>query len=291
MASSSAFQDGWYWSRDGLRLHFRDYHHGDAERPALLCLPGLTRNARDFSVLAERYSEDWRIVVAELRGRGDSAYAKDPLTYVPLTYLQDLEALLAAARLKRFVTIGTSLGGMLALMLARAEGGRVVGAVLNDIGPQLEPAGVQRIRGNVGRRGDWPTWLHAARDLATRNGDVHPGWSLTDWLGFAKRLCKLTAAGRIVFDYDARIAEPFRLPGADAGVDLWSALDGLAGKPVLSVRGELSDVLGAATQAAMAARLPGLHAITVPGVGHAPTLAEPVSVAAIDTLLAKVARG
>lgn len=291
MASSSAFQDGWYWSRDGLRLHFRDYHRGDTERPALLCLPGLTRNARDFGVLAERYSEDWRIVVAELRGRGDSAYAKDPLTYVPLTYLQDLEALLAAARLERFVTIGTSLGGMLALMLARAEGERVVGAVLNDIGPQLEPAGVQRIRGNVGRRGDWPTWLHAARDLATRNGDVHPGWSLTDWLSFAKRLCKLTAAGRIVFDYDARIAEPFRLPGADAGVDLWSALDGLAGRPVLSVRGELSDVLGAATQAAMAARLPGLRAITVPGVGHAPTLAEPVAVAGIDALLAEVARG
>ena len=212
-ATAAAWEDGWFWSLDGLRLHYRDYA-GPGDRPALLCLPGLTRNARDFEGLAARLGGRWRVVAADLRGRGESAYAKDPLTYVNLTYLQDLGALLRAARIERFVVVGTSLGGMLAMLLAVTARAQLAGAVLNDIGPVIEPGGQARVRANVGRSGLWPTWVHAARDLAARNAGIHPHWQLDDWLVFAKRLGKLTAAGRITFDYDARIAEPFRLPGA-----------------------------------------------------------------------------
>jgi pimeloyl-ACP methyl ester carboxylesterase len=284
----AAFTDGYYWSRDGLRLHYRDYA-GSSDRAAVLCLPGLTRNVRDFDGLASRLAGDWRVICVSLRGRGDSAYAKDPLTYVPLTYLQDLEALIRELDLKRVVAVGTSLGGILTLMLAATHPGLLAGAVLNDVGPTIEPAGLARIKTYVGKGGNWPTWVHAARDIAATNADVYPDYAMADWLRMAKQLCRLTPKGRIVWDYDARIAEPFRLPNDGAGIDLWPALDALAGVPVLSLRGELSDILSRETQQAMAKRLPNLRTTEVPRVGHAPTLDEPAAVAAIDSLLAEVA--
>lgn len=287
VTETTPYSDGYYWSRDGLRLHYRDYP-GPADRPALLCLPGLTRNARDFESLAERLAGDWRVVCVSLRGRGESAYAKDPLTYVPLTYLQDLEALLHDAGLARLVVIGTSLGGLLAMLLAVTHRDRLAGVVLNDVGPSVEPGGLARIRSYVGRGGNWPTWMHAAREVAMINAPHYPSYELEDWLRMAKQLCRLTPTGRIAWDYDARIAEPFRLPN-DNAVDLWPALDAFAGIPVLSLRGERSDILTAETQAVMARRVPGLRAVTVPGVGHAPMLDEPVARKAVDQLLAEVA--
>lgn len=293
MAAGSS-TDGWFWSRDGLRLHYRDWaarNDVPVDRPALLCLPGLTRNSSDFAALAQRLAGEWRVVAADLRGRGESAYAKDSLTYVPLTYLLDLRLLIESARLARFVVIGTSLGGTLAMLLTVGHRAQMAGVILNDAGPAVEPEGLRRLRANVGRSGNWPTWLHAARDIWARNAAVYPDWQLGDWLGLAKRLCRLTPSGRIVFDYDSRIAEPFRLPGADAGTDPWAAFDGLRGMPVLLLRGALSDVLSPATAAAMQARIPEMTVVEVPGVGHAPALSEPAAAAAIDRFLAGIAAG
>ncbi|MFZ4690701.1 MAG: alpha/beta fold hydrolase [Polymorphobacter sp.] len=287
-----AWTDGWYWSADGIRLHWREVPATaavPASRPVLLCLPGLTRTARDFEVLGAQLAGQFRIVAVDLRGRGDSAWPKDSLTYVPLTYLVDLRRLLEAAGIARFVVVGSSIGGTLALQLTTGHRDMMAGAILNDIGPDIEPAGLARLRANVGRQGNWPTWVHAARDLAQRNAELYPDWELTDWLAFAKRLCRLNVAGRITFDYDPRIAEPFRLPNGDAGSDLWSGLAALDGLPVLSLRAERSDILSPATQARMQAVLPLLTAVNVPGVGHAPTLAEPVAAAAVAAFLAKVA--
>jgi len=281
------WSDGYWWSSDGLRLHYRDYA-GDASRPPILCIPGLTRNARDFEEVAERLAGDWRLICVELRGRGESAYAKDPMTYVPLTYLQDLEALIAELKLERFVLFGTSLGGLITMLLAASGRERLAGALLNDIGPVMEPSGLDHIRSYVGRSRDWPTWLHAARFLAEAQRDRYPDWEIDQWLVYAKRLCKLTPGGRIVFDYDMRIAEPFKLPSGEAGFDLWPAFRALKGVPSLIVHGAISDLLSAGTVAKMKAEAGTMESVTIPNVGHAPTLEEPEAAAAIDALLKRV---
>lgn len=281
------YTDGYWWSGDGLRLHYRDYP-GGAGKPPLLCIPGLTRNARDYDGLAERLAGQWRVIAVDLRGRGESAYAKDPMTYVPLTYLQDLEALVSELKLERFVAVGTSLGGILTMLMASTHPERIAGAVLNDVGPDIDPAGLSRIRGYVGKANWHPTWMHAARALAEGNGDVYPDYAIEDWLAMAKRLYRLTSAGRIVLDYDMKIAEPFRVPGNEAGPDMWRAFDGLKDKPLLVVRGERSDILSAATAEAMRKRAQACDLVTVPETGHAPTLGEPEAVGGIDRLLAKL---
>lgn len=281
-----------YWtSRDGLRLHYRDYPAkdgpGSAGRPALLCLPGLTRNARDFEALALRFAGEWRVISPEMRGRGDSAYAKDSSTYNPFQYVDDVNHLLDAAGVERYVAIGTSLGGLMTMILAMNAPERIAGAVLNDVGPVLEPAGLARIGGYVGQGRSYPTWMHAARALEEVQGVAHPHYRIDDWLALAKRLMVLSSNGRIVFDYDMKIAEPFARPNPAAQPDLWPGIENLAGKPVLLLRGALSDLLSPQTLERMRAALPGSEAVTLPGVGHAPTLDEPEAVAAIERLLAR----
>ncbi|MFZ5743856.1 MAG: alpha/beta fold hydrolase [Pseudomonadota bacterium] len=283
----SNFTDGYWTSRDGLQLHYRDYA-GRPDRPPVLCLPGLTRNARDFEELAERLAGNWRVICVELRGRGDSGYAKDSATYNPLQYLEDLGELFAQAGLSRVVAIGTSLGGLLTMLLAATGPERLAGALLNDVGPEVNPAGIERIRNYVGQARSFPTWMHAARALAESQGPTFPEASITDWLAMAKRCMVVGSNGRIHFDYDMKIAEPFATADGASNVDMWPAFEALAGRPVTLLRGALSDVLTAATFKQMAKRLPEAETATVPKVGHAPTLSEPAAVAAIDQLLARI---
>ena len=284
------WSDGYWMSSDGLRLHYRDYP-GNPSRPPIICIPGLTRNARDFEGVAARLAGDWRLICVDLRGRGESAHAKDWASYAPPTYVEDLEALIAELGLARFVLFGTSLGGLITMLLAWRENGRIAAALLNDIGPILDMTGLDRIRAYVGKSQSWPTWLHAARFLQDAQRDVYPAWDLDQWLIHAKRVCKLTPSGRIVFDYDMRIAEPFKAPEGPIGVDLWPAFRALAGRPTLVVRGAHSDLLSEETIALMKAENPDLDSVAVPDVGHAPTLDEPVVQAAIDRLLARVTAG
>ena len=283
----AGYDNLYWWSVDGVRLHARDYP-GDPSRTPLVCLPGLTRNARDFHDFAQAQAATRRVIAVSFRGRGESGYAKDPMSYVPLTYVQDLEVLLQEQRIARFVSVGTSLGGIVTVLLAAADRGRIAGAVLNDVGPEIEAAGLQRIRGYVGRGSSCPTWLHAARTVQEANRDVYPHWELKQWLAMAKRLYRVTGAGRVVLDYDLRLAEPFRVPGAEAGPDMWGALESLREVPVLVVRGERSDVLAQATAERMVERLGSAELVSVPGVGHAPTLAEPEVAEAMARLLVKV---
>ena len=285
----AAYENLYWWSNDSLRLHARDYPGGGDGRPPILCLPGLTRNARDFDALAARLAGRWRVIALDFRGRAESAYAKDPMTYVPLTYMQDVAALLAAQSIDRYVAIGTSLGGIVAMLLAGTGGGGIVGTVLNDVGPEIDPTGLSRIRGYVGKASVFPTWMHAARHIADSNADVYPDWAIEDWLAMAKRLYRLNSSGRIVLDYDLKIAEPFRLPGAEAGPDMWRALSGLRYVPTVVVRGGRSDLLSAATADRMIAALDHGVLVTVPEVGHAPLLTEAEAQDAIDDLLDRVA--
>jgi len=283
------YNDGYWWSPDGLRLHYRDYPGQEDGRPALLCLPGLTRNARDFEPLAEKLAGQWRMICPDMRGRAESAYAKDPMTYVPLTYLHDLERLLTDLALTRFVIVGTSLGGIIAMIMASTRPDRIAGAVINDVGPKIEEAGLARIRGYVGSGSTHPTWVHAARSVAENNADVFPGYRLDQWLAMAKRLYRLNSSGRVVLDYDMRIAEPLRVPGGETGVDLWPTLAGFRNLPTLIVRGGLSDLFSAATAERMREDVGGdTEIVTVPRVGHAPLLNEPEALAGIERLLERV---
>lgn len=284
------YTDGFWWN-DGLRLHYRDYAGGADGRPPLLCLPGLTRNVRDFEGLADRLAPDWRVIAIDFRGRGESAFSKNPTSYTPLIYALDLQALFRELDLTAFVSIGTSLGGLVTMLMAEGERARIKGVALNDVGPEVETGGIARIRSYVGKSGNWPTWLHAARALAEANANVYPDYKLEDWLAMAKRRYRLSTNGRIVIDHDTRIAEPMRVAPDEPPADLWPALDALKDVPGLILRGELSDVLAPATVERMQQALPRAEAVTVPRVGHAPTLDEPEAVAAIDRLLAKVLKG
>ena len=279
----AAYEDGYWMSADGLKLHYRLYP-GDESLPPVLCFPGLTRTARDYDALAARLAGRRQVIAVEFRGRGRSDYAKDPMTYVPATYVADVQALLAERAIGRFVAVGTSLGGIVTMLLAQA-GAPIAAALINDVGPEIEAAGLSRIRGYVGKGSSCPTWMHAARTLAEGNGDVYPDWGIEDWLAMAKRVYRLTSNGRIVLDYDLKIAEPFRTPGNEAGADLWAALSALRGVPVLIVRGGRSDVLAQPVADRMLAALDRAELVTLPGVGHAPTLAEDALHDPIDRLL------
>lgn len=292
----SGYSDGYWWSPDGLRLHYRDYPRdgagGDDGRPPLLCLPGLTRNARDFEPLAGRLAGQWRLICPNMRGRAESAYAKDAMTYVPLTYLQDIGRLLADLGITRFVAIGTSLGGIITMLIAATHKEWLAGALLNDVGPVLDEAGIARIRSYVGVGQSHPTWVHAARALAEANADVFPGYDLEQWLAMAKRLYRLNSGGRVVLDYDMKIAEPIRSMGSEAGVDMWPVLQAFRGIPTLLLRGERSDLLSAATAQRMDDAIgDSAELVTIADVGHAPALDEPESIAAIDRLLGRVLHG
>lgn len=282
-----AFHDGYWWSNDNLRLHYRDYP-GDENRPPILCIPGLTRNARDFEGIAERLAGRHRVICVDLRGRGESAYSKDALSYAPLFYVQDIERLFDELGLQRVIAFGTSLGGIVTMLLAAADRPRFAGVLLNDVGPEIDPRGLHRIRGYVGKGGSWPTWIHAARALAELHGEAHPTYTIEDWLRMAKRVHKLTAQGRIVPDYDGKIAEAFRLPGGEAGIDLWPAFGALSNVPTLIVRGASSDILSEETARSMVARAGRARLVAVADTGHAPTLEEPECVAAIDAFLDEI---
>jgi pimeloyl-ACP methyl ester carboxylesterase len=279
------YRDGWWYSADGLRLHYRDYA-GDPRRAPVLCIPGLTRNARDFEDVAARLAGTRRVIAVDLRGRGQSDRAADPLSYVPPVYLQDLLALLADQMLGRVVVIGTSLGGLLAMLMGLAARGSLAGVLLNDVGPVLGAEGMARIRAYVGRDISYANWAEAARGIAANHVGGFPDYGDADWLRLAHRMCREGPDGRILFDYDPAIAEPFRLP--PALFDLWPAFETLEGLPAALIRGERSDVLSAETASEMARRVPAMDFVTLPRIGHAPTLDEPESVAAICRLLATV---
>ncbi len=288
----SRWRDRHWQSPDGLNLFFRDYPCADdlaaKARPPVICMHGLTRNSRDFAGLAERLAGEWRVIVPDMRGRGESDYADDSSTYNPLVYVEDVLALLEQEGIGRFVAIGTSMGGLMTMMLATMNPDRIAGAILNDIGPEIDPEGLDRIKDYVGQGRSYPSWMHAARALQDVHQPSHPGFSLEDWLSMAKRNMSVQQNGRIGFDYDMRIAEPFGADGGAAPPDLWPALEALRGRPVLLVRGALSDLLSAATLDAMQDRLPDATVVTVPGVGHAPLLEEPEATAAIDAFLSRI---
>ena len=286
----SDYSERSWQSPDGLELYFRDYADNQSGKIPVVCLHGLTRNSRDFDNLAPHIaSEGHRVIVPDMRGRGQSAYADDSATYAVPNYISDVMALLAQEGIDRFVSIGTSMGGIMTMLMAQFVPGKIAGAVLNDIGPVVDPQGIEGIRTYLGKGGSFPTWMHAARSLEEVHGEAHPSFDTNDWIGMAKRTMTLCNNGRIAFDYDMKIAEPFN--EADKSTvppDLWPGFEALADKPLVLVRGSLSTLLSKETLSEMQRRAPHADTVIVPEVGHAPTLDEPEVRNAIDALLASV---
>lgn len=286
---ANPYEDKSWTSADGLSLHYRDYAGPDGyDGPPVVCLHGLTRNARDFSRLAEHLSASRRVIVPEMRGRGQSDYAPDPSTYHGGQYADDVKRLLDELGIDRFISVGTSMGGLITMIFAAANPGRLAAVVMNDIGPEINPAGIERINGYVGQGRSYPTWVHAARSLCEVHSAAFPEFGLDQWLEMAKRTLVVSQNGRISYDYDMAIAEPFKKADNAAPPNLWLAFEALRGVPMLLVRGELSDLLTTETVKQMAARNPAMTSVTVPQVGHAPTLDEPEARTAIDALLKQV---
>jgi pimeloyl-ACP methyl ester carboxylesterase len=283
---SQAWADRYWASRDGLKLHYRDYD-GPAGRPPLLMLHGLTRNARDFENVAERYAGDWRVLAVDFRGRGMSEWDSDSSHYYPPIYAADVLQLLDELEIEQAVFMGTSLGGLVTMIIATVAPQRIAGALLNDVGPELDLSGIDRIKSYVGKQVLFRDWDDAADRLQQRAGDVYPAYDHAAWVRFAKRACRQTEGG-VEFDYDMKIAEPFEAGNTGEIKDAWPYYRALGDRPVLVLRGEHSDLLPGPAADRMAKEIPDVEVVTVKGVGHAPDLDEPEAVAAIDRLLERV---
>ena len=279
------WRDRFYRSRDGIRLHYREY--GDPASPSApaMCLGGLTRNCQDFDLLARRLSRQRRVVCPDLRGRGESDFDRNWHNYRPEVYLDDLRQLFAVARLERAIVIGTSLGGVLGMAMGVAMPAALKAVVLNDTGPEFDVAGIARIIDYVGEDLPQPDLESAARHMADR----FPHLSKRDddiWRRLVRNSYKQGPDGRLHVNWDIKLARSLKRLVRGPLPDLWPYFRSLKNVPVLALRGAWSDVVTAAAFDRMAEEKPDLICVTVRDVGHAPTLEEPDAEAALHEFLA-----
>lgn len=289
---STAFAERRWMTGDGLSLFARDYAPGGGPaRLPVIAIHGLTRNSADFGGVAPLIAASGRRVVAiDVRGRGRSDRATDPMTYTPDVYAKDVQALMHQLGIERAVFMGTSMGGLITMALAGQASKKVAAAILNDIGPEVSPEGLMRIAAYSGQPVDTPTWAEAT-DYARRiNAVAFPHYTDADWEAFARRIFREGTEGSPVLDYDPDIAVPIRAAGAKALVpNLWPMFRSLARKrPTLLIRGGTSDLLSAGIAEKMRKAAPDMDYAEVPEVGHAPMLDEPEAKAAIFEFLAGV---
>jgi pimeloyl-ACP methyl ester carboxylesterase len=269
-----SFKDYFFQTTDGLRLFARDYPGPDAKAPVLLCLHGLTRNSKDFASLAEALASDFRVVVPEQRGRGLSDYAEDASRYSLLQYVEDTQGLIVELGLQRLSVVGTSMGGVMSFALNALSPGLIERAVINDIGPEIAQAGLDRIKSYVGVAGPFEDWEEATAYLSSITAEIFPDWTDAQWSDFARQ-CYIEREGQIVIDYDPRIATPLATQSSDTEAEtLWSLFESMAPVPSLLVRGELTDLLSPECVARMQKMHPSMEVLSVPNVGHAPMLNE-----------------
>jgi pimeloyl-ACP methyl ester carboxylesterase len=264
-------------THDGLRLHVREYGTGAAPGLPVVCLPGLTRTVEDFGALAPVLANDAgakrRVIAIDSRGRGRSDYDSNPQNYNLAVELGDVATVLGALAVGPAVFVGSSRGGLITMLMAAAQPTAIAGAVLHDIGPVIEPQGLARIKGYVGKLPQPRSFDDGAEILRRLSAAQFPKLTAAQWLAAAHHAWQIKD-GKLTPTYDVRLAETL----ADVDFErppppLWSAFDALNRVPVLVIRGANSDILSATTIEAMAARHPGLQVIDVPDQGHVPALA------------------
>lgn len=276
-----------YKSSDGLQLFYRDY---GAEQPGtpVLCLPGLTRNSRDFEDLAQHVAPRRRLLCPDFRGRGLSDYDSNWRNYHPLTYVQDIWALLDHLGVEKVIVLGTSLGGLCAMVMSATHGERVAGVVMNDIGPEINPAGIDRVRAYTSKLPAVDSWDDAIQQTKQIYGQCLPGLSSVFWARFVRRGYREDENGVPRLDVDDNVGVALREVGPQKG-DPWAAFESLTDTSVTVLWGVLSDILTKDITEKMQARLPHLEVVAVANRGHVPLLDEPECIAAIDAMLEEVA--
>ncbi len=272
---------------DGLKLHVRAYGPHGASALPVVCLPGLARTAVDFEALAVALVADGkrRVYALDYRGRGLSDYDRDPLNYTLVTELGDTIAVLTALNAMPAVFVGTSRGGLLTMLMAVARPTAIAGAVLNDIGPVIEPKGLARIKSYVGKLPQ-PTSFEEGAEILRRLFDSQfPKLTADDWLAYSRRTYKQEGQA-LAPTYDVRLAKTLEGIEFDKPLPpLWKEFDALAGVPLMVIRGANSDILSEETVAAMRERHPAMTALIVPDQGHAPLLAEADTIRRIATFV------
>ncbi len=279
-----AWRDIYITARDGLRLYGRHYPAPGSKRRPAICLAGLTRNSRDFGVLAEHLSgagpEARDVFTFDCRGRGLSEHAANWKDYAVPVEMLDVQDFMASQQLHGAAVIGTSRGGLIAMVMAAAQPSLIGVVVLNDIGPVIDHAGLVRIAGYVGKTPTPRTWEEAGRQVAAANAEMFPGVEADEWTDVARQFFN-DVDGRPAPGYDPAIARSFAL--SDGAIpELWPQFLALKRVPCLVVRGEKSDLLSAGTLEEMRRRHPDCKSVTVAGQGHAPLLRDDRTIAAIQ---------
>lgn len=284
------YKDHWFKSRDGLKLYARDYACENAlEQPAetIICIPGLTRNSADFNLLSEHLQKRFRIVAVDLRGRGRSDYDRCTTNYSPEVYADDIVALLDSLTLESVVLVGTSLGGLVSILLSALAPERVASVILNDIGPEANQAGLERIKSYVRNRSTVDSWEEAVSKTREMLFAEYPNFSRDDWWAFTRNIYREGEDGIPRLDYDTNISvsmEPDAVALQDP-IDLWPVFAGMNSIPTLLIRGSISDIITEDCVAKMRLLHPAMAYAQVEGCGHAPTLTEPECLEAIDRFL------
>ncbi len=285
MAISPPYRERHLSAQDGLQLYYRDYGDRRGARLPLLCLSGLTRNSQDYADLAGHFAATRRIICPDYRGRGRSAYDPDWRNYDPMVYLGDIGHILMANDIHRAIVVGTSLGGLLAMGLAVMRPTSIAAIVINDIGPDVDPGGLARIVDFIGvdrPQPDWPSAVAMLRKALPRLAIRDADW----WERFARATFREGTDSALHFDWDIALVEKLKR-SQGAIQDLWPLFRALRDIPTLAVRGAISDVLTEEGLQRMIAAKPDLVTVTVPGIGHTPTLDEPEIKGVLDDFIAR----
>ena len=288
---SQAFSSVYCQSSDGLKIHARAI--GPAESAALpvLCLPGLTRTTDDFDLLASALANDAnaprRVVAIDYRGRGLSDYDPDPAKYAVPIEAGDVQAAAASLGISKAILVGTSRGGIIAMLLAMTKPDLLGGVVLNDVGPALEMTGLLRIKSYIGDRTFPANWDVAARRLRALFGLNFPNLTDEDWMAWARRAFR-EVNGKLQRTYDSKLS------GAFDGIDrakppppAWKLFDAMKNVPLMLIHGGLSDLLSEQGVKHMQARRPDLDVVEVADQGHAPLLADQPTIKRIAAFCAR----
>jgi pimeloyl-ACP methyl ester carboxylesterase len=274
---------------DGPKVYARDYAAQGSGGIPVICLHGLTRNSADFEAVAPKIAAMGRRVVAiDARGRGQSDIDPDPLHYRAEVYTADVIHIMDTLGVPRAVFIGTSMGGIMTMLAALTTPERVTAAVLNDIGAEVDPAGLKRIASYVGKSGPLADWSEMIAAVRAAQGVAFPDKDDAFWQTFAHRVARQRADGRIEFAYDPAIANAFSATPDGPPPSMVPLFEALATRPVLLVRGAISDLLSPSGVAIMKRIKPDMDFVEVPNVGHAPTLEEPEAWNALSSFLSKV---